>query len=183
MDPRMSLPNSGGAVTLRTELKPGDIGTIITLHGILYADEYGFDYTFEAYVATPLAQFVRASSARERIWIAEQDGRMVGCIAIVGVSTRVAQLRWFLVVPRARGMGLGKKLLNEAIAFCHACGYRSMVLWTVSTLAAAIHLYLEAGFVKVEEKPGRQWGVDLIEEKYELVLDRSTSLCYYFSTL
>lgn len=183
MDPTTASPNSEGAVTLRTELKPGDIGTIIYLHGILYAHEYGFDHTFEAYVATPLAQFVRTPSAGERIWIAEQDRRIVGCIAIVGVSTQVAQLRWFLVDPRARGMGLGKKLLNEAIAFCHTCGYRSIILWTVSTLAAAIHLYLEAGFVKVEEKPGRQWGVDLIEEKYELVLDRSTSLCYHFSTL
>jgi GNAT superfamily N-acetyltransferase len=178
-----ALPNAQGAVTLRTELKPGDVGTIIYLHGIIYAHEYGFDHTFEAYVAAPLAQFVRTSLAGERIWIAEQDCRVVGCIAIVGVSTHVAQLRWFLVDPRARGMGLGKRLLHEAIAFCNAHGYRSIILWTVSTLSAALHLYLKAGFVKVEEKPGRQWGVDLIEEKYELALDRSTSLCYHFSTL
>ena len=178
-----AFPSSEGAVTLRTELKPGDVGTIIYLHGTIYAHEYGFDPTFEAYVAAPLAQFVRADLARERVWIAEQDRRIVGCIAIVGVSPQVAQLRWFLVDPRARGMGLGKRLLNEAIAFCSACEYRSITLWTVSTLAAAIHLYLKAGFVKLEEKPGRQWGVDLIEEKYELALDRSTSLCYHFSTL
>jgi N-acetylglutamate synthase-like GNAT family acetyltransferase len=170
-------------VTLRTELHPGDVGVIIRLHGIVYAHEYGFDHTFEAYVATPLAQFARAPAAGERIWIAERDDQIVGCIAIVRVSTQVAQLRWFLVDPRARGRGLGKRLLHEAIAFGNAGGYRSIILWTVSTLAAAIHLYLEAGFNKVEEKPGRQWGVDLIEEKYELVLDRSASLCYHFSTL
>jgi len=178
-----ALRNSDGTVTLRTELKPGDIGTIIYLHGIIYAQEYGFDHTFEAYVAAPLSECARAASAYERIWIAERDGRIVGCIAIVAVSAQVAQLRWFLVDPSARGVGLGKELLNEAIAFCRQVGYQSVILWTVSTLAAAIHLYLEAGFRKVEEKPGRQWAVDLIEEKYELVLDRSASLCYHFSTL
>ena len=163
-------PNSQGVVTVRTELEPGDLGYIVYLHGIVYAHEYGFDHTFEAYVATPLSEFARAASAHEGIWIAERDGRIVGCIAIVAVSAQVAQLRWFLVDPSARGAGLGKRLLREAIVFSRASGYRSIILWTVSTLAAAVHLYLEAGFSKVQQKPGRQWGVDLIEEKYELNL-------------
>ncbi len=165
-----SGPVAAGAVTLRTELRPGDIGRIVYLHGLVYAHELGFDATFEAYVAGPLADCVRAASPGERIWIAEQGGRMVGCIAIVAAAPQTAQLRWFLVDPAARGFGLGKKLLHEAVAFCAESGYQSIILWTVSALAAAAHLYHSVGFKKVEEKPGRRWGVDVIEEKYELIL-------------
>jgi N-acetylglutamate synthase-like GNAT family acetyltransferase len=157
-------------VTIRTDLRPGDLGTIVHLHGTTYAAERGFDPTFEAYVATPLAAFVRTRSDRERIWIAEQAGHVVGCVAIVAASEQAAQLRWFLVVPTARGQGLGKRLLDEALAFCRACGYAEVILWTESALPAAAHLYRAAGFHKIQEKPGRQWGVDLVEEKHELRL-------------
>jgi N-acetylglutamate synthase-like GNAT family acetyltransferase len=153
---------------LRTTLRPGDLGAIVSLHGVLYAREYGFDATFEAYVAGPLADFVRAGSERECVWIAEQEGRIVGCIAIVAASPDVAQLRWFVVDPSARGAGLGTRLLDAAIAFSKQQGYRSIILWTVSALTAAAHLYRQAGFVKVEEKPHRLWGVDVVEEKYVL---------------
>lgn len=158
-------------MTLRTNLMPGDIGFVVYLHGILYAQEYGFDHTFEAYVAGPLSDFARSGSKRERLWIAERDGRIVGCIAIVASSPQVAQLRWFLVDPSARGIGLGKKLMSEAVAFCKTCDYRSIILWTVSALTTAAHLYRSAGFKRVEEKAGRHWGVDVVEEKYELILD------------
>src|SRR6266511_5451915 len=97
------------SVTIRTTLHPGDVGTIVYLHGVLYAREYGFDPTFEAYVAGPLAEFVRSGSARERLWIAERDGRIVGCVAIVASGPETAQLRWYLVDPSARGAGLGRK--------------------------------------------------------------------------
>lgn len=107
---------------IRTHLEPGDLGTIVALHGTLYAREYGFDTTFEAYVAGPLAEFVLRASERERLWVAERDGRMVGSIAIVA-ATPAAQLRWFLVDPSARGSGLGKRLLNEAVAFSQECEY------------------------------------------------------------
>lgn len=157
-------------ITLRTDLRPGDLGAIVSLHGILYAREYGFDATFEAYVAGPLADFVKNRSPRERLWIAERDGRIVGCIAIVAASPTVAQLRWYLVDPSTRGMGLGKRLLDEAIAFCAESGYESIILWTVGALTTAAHLYRNAGFVKVEEIPGKQWGVDVIEERYQLTL-------------
>jgi GNAT superfamily N-acetyltransferase len=130
-----------GQITLRTELRPGDIGSIVCLHGVTYAREYGFDHTFEAYVAGPLAEFAKSASATDRIWIAEQGDRIVGCIAIVAHSPQVAQLRWFLVEERCRGAGLGKRLLNEALAFCTASGYQSVFLWTVSTLTAAAHVY------------------------------------------
>jgi GNAT superfamily N-acetyltransferase len=156
--------------TLRHNLNPGDLGAIVHLHGTLYAREYGFDPTFEAYVAGPLAEFVLSPSERNRIWIAERGAQIIGCIAIVGISVKDAQLRWFLVDPSARGLGLGKLLLHEAVAFCRHCGYESVFLWTVSALTAAAKLYRNAGFEKMEEKPGRQWGVDVVEERYLLDL-------------
>lgn len=157
-------------ISLRTTLKPGDLGSIVHLHGVLYSREYGFDPTFEAYVAGPLAEFVRAARPRERLWIAERDGRIIGCVAIVAASETTAQLRWFLVDPSARGVGLGKQLLHEAVQFCKECDYHTVILWTVSALTTAAHLYRSVGFRKVEEKPGRMWGADVIEEKYELQL-------------
>jgi len=172
MRERNPPPGSPGTVTLRTDLRPGDIGCVVRLHGVVYARECGFDPTFEAHVAGPLAAFARAGSARERLWLAERHGQIVGCIAIVAASPRVAQLRWFLVDPSARGTGVGRRLLLEAVAFCQACGYRSIMLWTVSGLAAAAHLYQSAGFRKVAEKPGRKWGVAVIEEQYRLTLPR-----------
>jgi GNAT superfamily N-acetyltransferase len=165
-----SPETSGDVVTLRTDLEPGDIGYVVYLHGIVYARDYGFDHTFEAYVAGPLSEFARTASARERLWIAEREGRIVGCIAIVASSPLVAQLRWFLVDPSSRGQGIGKRLLSEAVAFCRACGYRSVILWTVSALAAAARLYRSAGFKKCEEKSGKKWGVEVVEERYELTL-------------
>lgn len=159
-------------ITVRTTLRPGDLGSIVHLHGTLYAREHGFDATFEAYVAGPLAEFVRSGSDRERLWIAERGGQIVGCVAIVTASPETAQLRWFLVDPGARGAGLGRRLLDEAIRFAERCGYRHVILWTVSALTAAAHLYRSAGFQQTEEKPGRMWGVEVVEEKYELDLTR-----------
>lgn len=157
-------------VVLRTDLRPGDIGRVISLHGRLYAEEYGFDPTFEAYVAGPLAEFVLCSSPGQRLWIAERAGQIVGSVAVVAASENVAQLRWLLVHPSARRGGLGTRLLNEAIAFSKDSGYRSIILWTVSSLVAAAQLYSSAGFNKVDEKPGDRWGVEVVEQKYELKL-------------
>jgi GNAT superfamily N-acetyltransferase len=161
-------PDSSAPITLRYDLKPGDLGMIVHLHGTIYAREYGFDPTFEAYVAGPMSKFVLSPTERDRLWIAERAGRIVGCIAIVGASEKEAQLRWFLVDPSARGLGLGKKLLHEAIEFCAGRGYESIFLWTGSVLTAAAQLYRSAGFVKVEEKAGRPWGVEVIAERYVL---------------
>jgi GNAT superfamily N-acetyltransferase len=156
------------SITFRTTLQPGDIGRIVYFHGTVYAAEYGFDSTFEAYVAGPRADYVWSQSLRERLWIAERAGQMIGCVAIVAASTDTAQLRWFLVEPRSRGKGLGTRLLREAIGFAEEQGYTTIVLWTVRQLVAAAHLYEAAGFRVVDERPGRMWGVDVIEEKYEL---------------
>ena len=159
-----------GTISLRTTLQPGDLGTIVYLHGTIYARECGFDSTFEAYVAGPLAEFVRAGSERERLWIAEQDGRIIGCVAVVAAAPQTAQLRWFLVDPGARGVGLGRWLLLEALSFCEESGYTAVILWTERSLEAAGHLYRAVGFHKAEDKPGRMWGKDVVEEKYELNL-------------
>lgn len=166
---RTVLPPS---VAIRHEIRPGDLGAIVRLHGILYAREYGFDPTFEAYVAGPLSQFVLSHTDRERFWIAERDDQFIGCIAIVRAETDKAQLRWFLVDPSVRGMGLGKRLIDEAISFSRQAGYRSILLWTVSVLAAAAALYRSCGFERVEANPAKRWGVEVIEEKYLLHLDK-----------
>ena len=157
---------------IRTELEPGDVGAIIRLHGVVYAQEYGFDRTFEAYVAAPLAQVIQAPHPDERIWVADRGGELVGCVAIVRSASSVAQLRWFLVHPSCRGVGLGAQLLSEAIAFARARGYETVTLWTVAGLPAAARLYERVGFRKVEEKPAALlWGVTLKEQRYELKLD------------
>ncbi len=155
---------------LRTTLAPGDLGSIVRLHGVVYAKEYGFDTTFEAYVAGPLAEFVRNPSDRDRLWIAEQGDRLVGCIAIVGVTSEEAQLRWFLVDPSARGRGLGTKLMEEAVRFCQHRSYETVFLWTVRALTDAARLYRSFGFELVEEHSAQQWGVAVVEQKYRLTL-------------
>jgi ribosomal protein S18 acetylase RimI-like enzyme len=171
--------NQRSEVTLRSDLRPGDIGRIVYLHGRIYSREYGYDHTFETYVAAPLSKFADSPSPRERLWIAERGERIVGCVAIVSAApdesnvdeaVDVAQLRWFLVRPDSRGAGIGRRLLNEAVHFSKAAGYGSIVLWTVSALEAAAHLYRSAGFRKIEEKAGRPWGVDVVEEKYEMII-------------
>jgi GNAT superfamily N-acetyltransferase len=173
--PHSSTFEAACAFSLRHDLRPGDLGTIIAFHGTVYAVEYGLNVAFEAYVAGTLAEFLHLKSERDRLWIAERGDRIVGCIAIVSKSETEAQLRWFFVEPSARGMGLGRKLLAEALIFCERQRYQSVFLWTVNLLTAAAHLYRSAGFEKVEEKPGEPWGVPVIEEKYVLRLRGSAS--------
>lgn len=163
-------------VGLRCELHPGDLGEIVRQHGETYSRDFGFDLSFEAYVAGPLAEFVLRRSDRERIWIAEENDRIVGTIAIVFAAPRTAQLRWFLVDPAMRGRGLGGRLIAEAVDFCRACGYHHVILWTVHSLQHAARLYERAGFRRVETVPARRWGVDLIEERYELALATEAGL-------
>ena len=155
-------------IKIRHNLKPGDIGYITVLHGILYAKEYGWDHTLEAYVAPPSARFATSQTERERIWIVEKDGEVAGSIAIVESSKSEAQLRWLLLREDVRGHGIG--LVEEAIAFCRDCGYSSVFLWTVRGLAAAAHLYDSAGFQLTEEKTHKIWGAMLTEQRFDLKL-------------
>jgi len=156
---------------IRSSLRPGDLGYLIHLHGILYAKEYGWDYTFEGYVAESLARFaLRFDARRDCLWIAELGRQIVGSVGIVGESSSEAQLRWFLVHPTQRGRGLGQDLLDKAIRFCRDHEFKSVFLWTVSDLKAAAHLYQLAGFRKTEEKTHQLWGNTLTEERYDLAL-------------
>lgn len=156
---------------LRHDLKPGDIGYLIYLHGMLYNKEFGFDRTFEIYVAHGLVEFIHAYNPyRDRIWLAEAGGRIIGSVAIVRNSKVDAQLRWYLVHPDYRGQGLGKSLIGEALDFCRDRKYKSVFLWTTSQLNTAGHLYTQAGFKKTEVKSHNIWGKFISEERYDLQL-------------
>ena len=158
--------------TIRHDLRPGDLGRVTELHGVVYAAEYRFDHTFEAYVAKTLGEFGQTlRPERDRLWLAERGDRLLGSIGIIGRDQNAAQLRWFLVHLEVRGRGLGRRLLGEAVAFCRAAGYRSVYLWTVSPLTDAARLYTAAGFQKTEEKPVQAlWGTMLAEQRYDLSL-------------
>jgi len=156
---------------IRTNIRSGDIGYVIYLHGVLYAREYNLDSTFEGYVAAGLGEFAITYDERKDYFaIAEAEGRIVGSIAIVGRPDQTAQLRWFLVDPDARGSGLGRKLLHEALAFCRNHKFRSVFLWTLSELKAAAYLYQDAGFRLTEQKTHEIWGDVRTEERYEIIL-------------
>lgn len=156
---------------IRTDIRPGDLGRVVEMHGELYAREYGLDRTFEGYVAVGLGEFaVGFDGSRDRLWLAEEGGRLLGSVAIAGRDGVTAQLRWFLVHPAARGSGLGGRLLNEAVGFCRARGFRSVFLWTISELKAAAHLYRRAGFTPTERKTHDIWGAPHTEERYDLEL-------------
>jgi GNAT superfamily N-acetyltransferase len=163
-----AMPATG--FTLRTDLRPGDLGWIVHRHGAIYAAEEGYDLRFEAYVAGPLARFALVGTDRERLWIAEDAGRFSGCLAVVDAFDDEAQLRWFLVEPASRGRGLGRRLLETALAFSREQGYTRVGLWTVAGLEPAGRLYREAGFERAETREGAPWGVEVVEERWVLAL-------------
>jgi DNA-binding MarR family transcriptional regulator/predicted N-acetyltransferase YhbS len=159
---------SGSEVELR-DLRPGDPGWIIGQHGALYARDEGYDATFEALVAEILAAFLKDHDpARERGWIAEAGGERLGTIFCVRHTDEIAKLRLFLLLPEARGLGLGQRLHDACTRFARDAGYSGMTLWTHESHRAACALYARNGWRKVSETPVHAFGQDVVDQEWEL---------------
>ena len=170
LDPAAETHADPEPFTLRSH-RPGDMGWIVHRHGALYQQEFGYDERFEALVARVVADFIdNLEPERERCWIAERDGQIVGSVFVVAKSKRVAKLRLLLVEPSARGLGIGKRLVNEVVEFSRAAGYGKVVLWTQSELVAARAIYRAAGFRCVREESHRSFGTPATAEVWELTL-------------
>ncbi len=155
---------------LRTH-RPGDMGWVISAHGALYAEEFGWNEEFEMLVAEIAVQFIRRfNPERERCWIAEMGGEPVGSVFLVQQTKTVAKLRLLILDPKARGFGIGRRLVDECIAHARALGYRKLTLWTQSTLLAARRIYKATGFSLVSTEPHNSFGVELAGEYWELKL-------------
>lgn len=182
-DPGVSSPareaaaaSAGGAtaaaaVTTRNDLRPGDLGYVIHLHGRLYKEEQNFGIGFEAYVAQGLSELYKQyDPEKDRVWICEQGDKMVGFLALMHRGDQTAQLRYFLLLPECRGLGLGRRLMESFMSFLREKGYRHCYLWTTSEQETAIALYKRYGFALTEEKTSSTFGKQLDEQKYELSL-------------
>lgn len=160
--------HSAPAIEVRHTLAPGDLGMVIYLHGVLYAREYGLDTSFEAYVTKPLADF--ANGGRGRLWIAARGAEVVGSIAIVDSEPGIGQLRWFLLRPEVRGIGLGRRLLEEALAYSRERGLKRLFLWSFTDLDTALALYRRCGFAVTHRRTGQVWGAERTEVRMDLAL-------------
>lgn len=164
-----------GAFRLRTELGPGDIGTITYLHGVVYHAENNHGIAFEAYVAEGLAEFFHSYRAgRDHIWIYEHDGQIIGTLFLMD-RQGAAQLRYYFVLPEYRGRGIGKDLMRRYMRALQDGGYASSFLWTTNELPTAAALYMRHGFMLTEERPSTRFGKPVIEQKYEWHRDARSS--------
>lgn len=170
-DSRPVAPAQPQARVVIRQPRPGDYGWIVYRHGALYSAEYGWNERFEGLVATIVAGFIKGHDPqRERLWIAELDGANAGCIALVAETDAVAKLRIFLVEPAARGLGIGRRLIDECLRFARQAGYRKVRLWTENVLLAARHLYEQAGFRLVHVESDDSLAPGLLSETWELDL-------------
>jgi len=157
-------------ISIRTEFRPGDMGYVIYLHGALYGKEYGYGVQFESYVAKGLCEFhEKYDPQRNRVWVYEHNDRMIGFLLLMDRG-HAAQLRYFLIEPEYRGIGLGAKLLNLYMDFLRECGYKESYLWTTHELPTAAFLYKRLGFKMTEEKESTAFGKPLREQRYDLAL-------------
>jgi DNA-binding MarR family transcriptional regulator/N-acetylglutamate synthase-like GNAT family acetyltransferase len=161
---------AGAGFVVRTH-GPGDIGWVVARHGELYAQEQGWDSSFEGLVAEIAGKFLTKFDPKwERCWIAQDEDQRLGCVFLVRQTARVAKLRLLLVEPAARGMGVGTTLVKECLAFARECGYRKVVLWTQSHLGAAHRIYAGEGFKLVREEKHTSWGKEMVGQYWELGL-------------
>ena len=152
-------------------LQSGDVGWVIQQHGQIYAREFLWDISFETFVARLMAAYVdKFKPAHECFWMAERNGQRLGSVFVARKSKTVAQLRALILLPEARGLGLGGRLVDECIAFARQKGYRTLMLWTNSCLLDARALYTKRGFVCIASEPYRGFGQDLVGETWELQL-------------
>jgi len=157
-------------IFIRTEFRPGDLGYVTYMHGALYSKEYNYGLQFENYVAKGLCEFYeKYNPERSRIWACEHHDRMIGFLLLMDRGD-AAQLRYFLIEPEYRGIGLGRKLLNLYMEFLRDCGYKESYLWTTQELYAAASLYKRLGFQLTEEKESTTFGKPLREQRYDLIL-------------
>ena len=163
----LGKPRAAAPIVLRPH-RPGDMGWVTSANAALYAQEYGWDISYEALVARITADFIDNFDARrERCWIAELDGAPVGSVFVVRKTDAIAKLRLLIVDPKARGLGLGKSLVDECLRFAREAGYSSMTLWTQSILTSARGIYRHAGFKLTAQEPHHSFGVDLVGETWE----------------
>jgi GNAT superfamily N-acetyltransferase len=158
----------GKDIIIRTQ-KPGDAGYIAYRHCILYEKECGLEGTFEQYVLDSLVKYIEHRSEGE-IWVAEYNGQIVGSIGIVSTDKNTAQLRWFLIEPEFRGIGLGKQLMTIAVDYCKQKKFSLVVLWTIQELKVAHHLYSNFGFMPVAQVENNTWKRGVVEERWELFI-------------
>lgn len=164
----------GPEATIRPLGEPGDLGWVVMAHGEAYFEEFGWDLTFEALVGRIVADYAAGHDPRrEAAWIAEVDGRRAGSVFCVERDAKTAQLRLLLVDPSARGLGVGRDLVERCVSFARVAGYGHMMLWTNDVLVAAGRLYLAAGFELIEQEPHHSFGADLVGQIYELDLTSS----------
>src|SRR5688572_26211421 len=157
-------------ISIRSELRPGDIGYVTYLHGSLYHKEYGYGLQFESYVAKGLCEFYeKYNPERNRIWACEHNDRMIGFLLLMD-RVKAAQLRYFLVERKYRGIGLGSELMNLYMDFLQASGYKTSYLWTTHELSTAASLYKRHGFRLTEEKDSTAFGKPVKEQRYDLIL-------------
>jgi DNA-binding MarR family transcriptional regulator/GNAT superfamily N-acetyltransferase len=165
------LSEPGATPWLLRQHRPGDIGWVVGRHGSLYAEEYGFDARFEALVARVAGEFLAQHDPEcERCWIAERDGMNVGSVFLVRKSDEEAKLRLLLVEPSARGLGIGRRLVEECLRFARQSGYHSVALWTNEVLVAARVIYQQAGFRLIASAPHQDFGPPMVGEDWELQL-------------
>lgn len=162
---------------IRNTLKPGDLGQVAALHGKIYAEEHGFGIGFEAYVMKSLVEFYQNYNLqKDKVWVVESNGKLVGFLLLMHRPENVAQLRYFVLEKKFRGRGIGKQLMQEWMDFYHSRGYSRAYLYTTSGLDSAASLYQRVGFEKVSEMVSTNFGVELLEVYYELPPKENTIL-------